>query len=345
MSQSSISPPEDDLKAALHALRAGHPSLGAAKLHAQLLTQHPYWTVSEKRTRKILQQEGLVLSSVTSQNQGHGQPALKGASANFPSSGLVEGLDARKWTSKVEVQHFGRKKGKGLVATEDIAEGDAVWKEEPFVLAPEWEIYDLQVAGLACGFCSTPLNPSSSLVLPCSSTSSDSLSSPSCPARFCNRLCLSRSARTHPLLCSANNPASVGLTKFARQSEWMALHALAQCTARVLLAYQQDEAQAEADWRFVKAMAQLGMEQRAKGGWLNGAEPDRATWKKAFELYMQAFREPATEREKKRLARILKKPVKPEIADALFTYDAFLLGLGRMSLSQSLPTIVPDSHR
>ena len=74
---------------------------------------------------------------------------------------------------------------------------------------------------------------------------------------------------------------------------------------------------------------------------LNGAEPDRATWKKAFELYTHAFRAPPTERDKKRLARILKKPVDPKLADTLFTYDAFLLGLGRMSLSTSP---VPPSH-
>ncbi|KZT68013.1 SET domain-containing protein, partial [Daedalea quercina L-15889] len=333
MSQSSIPPTEDDLKAALHALRAAFPSLGAGKLHAQLLAQHPHWSVSEKRTRKILQQEGLVLSSVTAQNQGPNQSGLNGASDNFPSSRLVEGLDVKKWTSKVDVRYFGRKKGKGLVACEDIAEGEVVWKEEPFALAPEWEIYDLQVAGLACAFCSTPLNLTSPLTLPCSLSSSASSSSSSCPARFCNRLCLSRSGRTHPLLCPTNNPASIGLIRFARQCEWMALHALAQCTARIMLAYQLGEEQAESDWRYLKAMAQLGMEQRAKGGWLNGAEPDRATWKRAFELYLSAFREPATDREKKRLARILKRQLKPEIADALFTYDAFLLGLGRMSLN------------
>ena len=76
---------------------------------------------------------------------------------------------------------------------------------------------------------------------------------------------------------------------------------------------------------------------------MSGAEPDRATWKKAFDLYMHAFRAPATERDKKRLARILKKPIKPEIADAFFTYDAFLLGLGRMSLSTS-PSPPPLFH-
>lgn len=128
------------------------------------------------------------------------------------------------------------------------------------------DIYDLQVSGLACAFCSTPLNPTSPLVLSCAS--STSLSSPAvCPARFCNRLCLSRSARVHPLLCPDRNPASARLLQFARQSEWMALHALAQCTSRLLLAHQRDAAQADEDTRFLRAMAQLGMEQRAQGGW------------------------------------------------------------------------------
>lgn len=47
----------------------------------------------------------------------------------------------------------------------------------------------------------------------------------------------------------------------------MALHALSQCTARVLLAEQQDDESFRADWEVVSGLAQLGMEERAKGGW------------------------------------------------------------------------------
>ena len=47
----------------------------------------------------------------------------------------------------------------------------------------------------------------------------------------------------------------------------MGLHALAQMTARVLLAFQQDEKAFAEDWDVVRALAQLGMEERAKGGW------------------------------------------------------------------------------
>lgn len=47
----------------------------------------------------------------------------------------------------------------------------------------------------------------------------------------------------------------------------MALHALAQFTARVLLTFQQDEQAFSEDWEVVRGLAQLGMEERAKGGW------------------------------------------------------------------------------
>src|SRR5579863_6552655 len=135
------------------------------------------------------------------------------------------------------------------------------------------DVYDLQIASRACAHCTTPLTErllsSPLLVQRCPATSSGA-----CPARFCNRLCLKRSEVTHPLLCPAQNPASVPLLAFARKHEWMALHALAQCTARLLLAHQQQGHQRAGggesggmgdDWRVYCALAELGMEQRAKG--------------------------------------------------------------------------------
>ena len=123
---SAISPPEDDLKHALLALKTANPTLGIPKIHALLLAAHPAWTVSEKRTRKILQSEGLVQTSGAV--AGH----------NYPSSKLIDGLDVGKWTAKIEVKYFGKAKGKGLVAKEAIADGEVLWKEDPFILAPEW---------------------------------------------------------------------------------------------------------------------------------------------------------------------------------------------------------------
>ncbi|OJT11307.1 putative protein lysine methyltransferase SET5 [Trametes pubescens] len=310
----SISPAEDELKTALVALKTANPALGIAKIHALLLSAHPEWTVSEKRTRKVLQSENLVNGT-------------QGAQGLYPTSKVIEGLDISKWTKKAEVKYYSKLKGKGLIATGPLAEGETIWKEDPFALAPEWNLYDMQMSSHACGYCSTPLT-TSPLIVPCAA----STSSTPCPVRFCTRLCLSRSDKSHPLLCASRNPASAPLLHFARRNQWMALHALSQCTARVLLTYNQDEKAFEEDWEVVRSLAQLGMEERAKGGWLNG-EPDRAMWKKAHKLFVQAFQEPSTEAEKKRLAKLLRKSLRPDVADALFSYDAFLRGLGRMSLN------------
>ncbi|KZT00270.1 SET domain-containing protein [Laetiporus sulphureus 93-53] len=322
----AVLPSEDELKQALIALRAENPSLGIAKLHTLLLSRNPTWTVGEKRTRRILQNEGLTL--VQNQKSGASQKDGSGPGHDLPSSTVIEGLDISKWTLKVEVKYFSRNKGKGLVAKERIKEGETVWKEDPFILAPEWDVYDLQAASLACAHCSTPLKESS-LIISCPASTSRS----PCTARFCNRLCLTRSARTHPLLCPSQNPASIQLLTFARKIGWMALHALAQCTARILLTYQQDESAWREDWKFIQSLAKLGMEDRAKGEWMKGAEPDRETWKKAFQLYVQGFQNPPTVPEQKKLARLLKKALPAEVVGELFNYDAFLLGLGCMSLN------------
>jgi hypothetical protein len=118
------------------------------------------------------------------------------------------------------------------------------------------EIFDLQTSALACGFCSTPFQ-SGVLPIPCTSSSTNVATR--CTFYFCNRLCLSRSARTHPLLCPAKNPASAPFMAYAVKYRWMALHALAQCTARVLLS--QDETE---NWDILRGFAQLGMEERSK---------------------------------------------------------------------------------
>lgn len=115
----------------------------------------------------------------------------------------------------------------------------------------------MQQSSRACTFCTTPLGDSS-LVIGCPASSADS----DCRARFCNRLCLSRSAKTHPLLCSSQNPASVPLISFAKKTQWMALHALAQFTSRILLSSQLDEATLDADWQVARGLAELGMEER-----------------------------------------------------------------------------------
>ena len=66
---------------------------------------------------------------------------------------------------------------------------------------------------------------------------------------------------------------------------------------------------------------------------LHGVEPDRATWQAAYSAFTQAFVAPPDTVQQKKLAKVLNRPLPKEVADALFTYDGFLHGLGRMSLS------------
>lgn len=124
------SPTEDELTLAIVDLKKENPEFGIAKVHSVLMRKHPDWTVSEKRTRKILQTQGLIVSGL-----GHTSVQV------FPSSRIVSGLSVSKWTPKVEVKWFDKRKGKGLVATQEIKEGEVIWKEDPFIVAPEW--YDM----------------------------------------------------------------------------------------------------------------------------------------------------------------------------------------------------------
>lgn len=142
-SEPSISPGEEVLATVVASLKNEHPALGIAKLHALLLSENPSWTVSEKRLRRILKNS----SSDPSTSPGTGPGPSSSSSSEtyrdahahlYPSSTLVEGLDVSQWTTAVEVKYFDKKKGKGLVAKEPISEGQLVWKEDPFIIAPEW---------------------------------------------------------------------------------------------------------------------------------------------------------------------------------------------------------------
>jgi len=64
--------------------------------------------------------------------------------------------------------------------------------------------------------------------------------------------------------------------------------------------------------------------------------PDRESWRRAFDLYLQAFKEPTSPVWHKKLTRILKKEIPEELQKDTFDYQAFLRGLGRMSLSKLL---------
>lgn len=138
-----ISPSESDLKQAVISLKSSHPTLGIAKIHTLLLDTHPEWIglVSEKRTKRTLQSEGLTLassSSVTDPSSSKSQSQASKVPNIFPSSKIIPNLDVSKYCTKIEVRHFSKKKGKGLVAKEKILAGEHLWKEDPYIVAAEW---------------------------------------------------------------------------------------------------------------------------------------------------------------------------------------------------------------
>jgi hypothetical protein len=136
MSNRTITPTDEELTNVLRGLRAEHPALGIAKLHALLLSSHESWTVSEKRTRKLLQAAGLTNTPAATAN---GNAVIEKGRV-YPESRVMSGLDLEKWSAvaKIEVKQFGPAKGKGLVARIPLKEGDVVWKEDPWIIAPEW---------------------------------------------------------------------------------------------------------------------------------------------------------------------------------------------------------------
>lgn len=136
----AISPPDDVLRAAFRDIRSKNPTLGTNKLHALLLSQYEGWVVSEKRAKKILASENLVLSPhpVSSKSNETAGTSKQSNEALHPRSRIIDNLDVTRWSKKVKVVDFGSPKGKGLVATEDIEEGEDIWKEDPFAIAPEW---------------------------------------------------------------------------------------------------------------------------------------------------------------------------------------------------------------
>ncbi|KAJ7161026.1 hypothetical protein C8R46DRAFT_1164635 [Mycena filopes] len=241
------------------------------------------------------------------------KPKPKADTTPHPSSQLVEGLDIAQWTQRVEVRVFDATKGKGLPR----------------------EIYDKQLEAAACTHCTTLFERP------------PTIRCPHCPAAFCNTLCRQRADKiAHPLLCPAQNPAATPLLKWVRGKEWLALHALVRCAARLLLANAAGEGRVEADWAVVRGFAALGMEERARYSFRS--EPDRETWKTAFGMFCRAFHRPLHEEkngsaksgpgkltaEEKRVAALLQKPLPTEIEKALFEYEpGFLRGLGSMSLN------------
>lgn len=330
-----ITPSDEDLAAALTDLRGGNPTLGASKLHAKLLDVHPDWSVSEKRVKKSLAVNNLViLPPPPKSSSGDVAGSLKKEDGlPTPSYTTVQSFNVSQYAQKIKVVDFGHPRGKGLVATAPIAQGEELWSEVPFVHAPDWEVYDLQAASRACMYCMTQLSGNAlQASIPCQY--SKNVFTTGCSARFCNRLCLLRAQKLHPLLCQSANPGCTLLLAFARQRHWTAYYAVVQCIARILLAEDQGRHQeAEDGFNFLVALSRITMEDRWKINGSNITTQDQQIWKLSHTLAVQALLEPENPRDKKQLSKLLSKPISDKYRERLFKYDDFMQMTAGMSLN------------
>ncbi|KIO26379.1 hypothetical protein M407DRAFT_24343 [Tulasnella calospora MUT 4182] len=264
----------------------------------------------------------------TTDDRGNGENLVP-PDTLYPISHLNQELQVDEWTKKAEVKVFDGMKGKGLVATEAIAEGEVIWKEDPFIYCPDWDIQEAQSVGLRCASCALPLPSPRSPPIPCPSQ---------CGLSWCNRLCLSRSKNAHAFLCLGQNPASTPLLDFVRSEKWIALGALSRLVALLLGEWAGGDGKIGEgkDWSMLRSLAGLSLKERVKvlPNWQTTALADQQLWRRAHKLYVEALDKPSNPDAAKKLSKLKKnKTLPPAIHEELFGYDSFLIGLGKMSLN------------
>ncbi|KAG8737160.1 SET domain-containing protein 5 [Ceratobasidium sp. 414] len=354
-----VVPTDDELTKTLRSVRAQNSGLGIQKLLAALLVAEPSWSVSEKRLRKVLQK----------------LKSEEGSDVR-PTSSLNSALDATKYTDKVRPVMFGPEKGKGLVAAQDIGAGEVLWREDPFVYAPPWEIYEAQLGGTACAYCARAFTPSTPpLRVKCPHSEQAKSSPNTCRATFCSRLCLARAGSTHSLLCPVANPACDLLLDFLQKGRRRAALAFTKCVVRILAAWQDDRSKdkgakgveegyldKDATLNTYRSFATLRSDKR----WNHTSENDlaRTEHEKLYTAMQTALvqglfllpptsddpetssqlkeillveRPPARDKALKRLLRV---PVPPAVQVSLFSREGVLEGLGKMNLSEWMQFII-----
>jgi hypothetical protein len=121
----STVPTDDELLPAYRRIKERDPSLGLAKVLAQLKLANPEWAVSEKRLRKVVAGVQVDHSSAADE------------AGLVADTGLDPTIDIANIAPKVKARLFGGEKGKGLVAREKIQQGEVVWQEDPWIVTAD----------------------------------------------------------------------------------------------------------------------------------------------------------------------------------------------------------------
>ena len=62
---------------------------------------------------------------------------------------------------------------------------------------------------------------------------------------------------------------------------------------------------------------------------------EKELWKKAHECYVEAFHQPPTAEGRNKLQQVMRRKALPaDIVSKLFTYDSFMLNVGRVDVSK-----------
>ncbi|KAL6015985.1 SET domain-containing protein 5 [Candidozyma auris] len=261
-------------------------SLSAKKLHQHVLTNHPEWTLSEKRLKSIMKKFNLL-------------PATSNelfTYVNEITSSITPELSLPPMVNLMMTS----KRGKGLFARTNIEKGTLLWEECPLFLVPPLAHADLIRKGNACTFCGRLVRrqrtgPSVLFGEQCKI----------CPETWCSKRCKSLNQRLHGLLkheSSRNSTLSKRfspsafskLLDYSIKEQWNALYAITLIVAEILL----DESGLKG--RQFKALARVSQRTRAKAEVNNHAigfsqsssffsEQQERVWEEGYSYFIKVF--------------------------------------------------------
>uniref|UniRef100_A0A0L0P0W9 Histone-lysine N-methyltransferase SET5 n=1 Tax=Candidozyma auris TaxID=498019 RepID=A0A0L0P0W9_CANAR len=261
-------------------------SLSAKKLHQHVLTNHPEWTLSEKRLKSIMKKFNLLPATLNELF----------TYVNEITSSITPELSLPPMVNLMMTS----KRGKGLFARTNIEKGTLLWEECPLFLVPPLAHADLIRKGNACTFCGRLVRrqrtgPSVLFGEQCKI----------CPETWCSKRCKSLNQRLHGLLkheSSRNSTLSKRfspsafskLLDYSIKEQWNALYAITLIVAEILL----DESGLKG--RQFKALARVSQRTRAKAEVNNHAigfsqsssffsEQQERVWEEGYSYFIKVF--------------------------------------------------------
>ncbi|KAJ1907700.1 hypothetical protein LPJ81_000583 [Coemansia sp. IMI 209127] len=315
--QRTVVPPEDELQAAIAAIKEKEPEFGIPRVCAALRANNPAWQLSEKRVRKLMGSLGLV------------QASGEESKSTTPTSSIAPGDFVEALASgQVRVEYIDKVKGKGVFSTRDFDKGANVFEETPFAWYPRWNTISMDYykgSNRECQLCARDIERRSRVIRPARCSR--------CTACFCSNLCRKEAeSRFHQIECSKNNPYFVQLADTCCAFDWGAPMCAARAIERVLMEYEQGIKQGNCAWRSLKAFTTMSvdaMDMRRKGAsWFLYEEEYENRWKATYSHMKRSLCPPPAACGLTQFDKIPRK-----IRDEMFSYSEWLNLIGKYSLN------------